>query len=79
VLAVAGVVGFELQLVFLAQRDAEFERVDRIEAEAFVAEQRGVVGDVVRRGVFEVERGDDQALDFKPEGVQCVHDGRVPV
>ena len=38
VIAVASVVGFELQLVLLTQRDAQFKRVDRVEPEAVVAE-----------------------------------------
>src|SRR5690349_16484421 len=62
----AGVVRLELELVALAQRDAELERVDGVEAKA-LAEQRRVVGDVLRPDVLERQRLDDQPLDLELE------------
>src|SRR4051812_43812627 len=49
--------------IALLQRHAEFERVDRVQPEAF-DEQRLRRRDVLRPDVLERERGDDQLLDF---------------
>src|SRR6266850_42610 len=68
----AGVVGFELELVALAQRDAELERVDRIQPQA-LAEQRRVVRDVL--GLYVLER---QGLDDKPLDLQLQVAHRIP-
>mgnify|MGYP003694274161 CR=1 FL=1 len=54
----------QLEPVFLVQRDAELEGVDRIEAEAVLGEQRRVVADVLGLQVLEVQRVDHQDLQF---------------
>jgi len=56
------VAALELEPVLLLQRDAELERVDRVEPEAFVGEKQRVVADVLGADLFEVQHLDHQAL-----------------
>src|SRR5262249_17340891 len=62
VLADALVAALELEAVLLLQRDAELERVDRVEAEAVVGEERRVVADVLGLDLLAVQHVDHEAL-----------------
>src|SRR5580658_223769 len=58
------VLGVDLETIGLADRHAELEAVDGVEAEA-VAEQRFVAGDRVRRYVLQAERAHDQPFELQ--------------
>src|SRR6185503_7323182 len=56
-------VGVHLDVVFLADRDAELERVDRVEPET-VAEQRRLAIDVIDADVLEIEDLNEQPFEL---------------
>src|SRR5689334_9349200 len=56
-------VGRQRDAVALLQGQAQFQRVDRVQAQALVEQRRGRV-DVVRGHVLEGHRGDDEILDL---------------
>ena len=64
VLARAFVVGGNGQRITLAQHDADFERVDGIEANAVGIEQRRIVAALLGTKVLEIEGIDQQLLNF---------------
>ncbi len=65
----------DLDAVDLADGHPQFQRVDGIEAQTGIAEQRLVRGDILRRQILELQGRDDQAFQIQ---FQCIHDPTFP-
>jgi hypothetical protein len=59
------VIGADGQVVVLAQHDADFQRIDRIESDAVGVEERRVVVDIGGGQVFQIEGFDEELLNFE--------------
>ena len=58
------IAGFDHDAVFLLQAQHQFQRIDGIQPEAFVAKQRRIDVDIVGRHVLEIHGFDDELLQF---------------
>src|SRR6218665_1125192 len=68
-------IGRHADAVALLQGQTQFQCIDRIEAEP-VDEQRVLGIDLLRRQVLQIQRVDQQLLDFK---LECLHRSTFPV
>ena len=68
-LAVLLVLRGEADVVSLLDRYTQLQRVNGVQPQALV-EEGGIRDDVLRLYVFQLERADDQALDFKLKAIQ---------